>query len=148
MSDITVKDRRHFDKDGNLNAQADDKNTSENDDKLTGEAQEPENPPPKQSPEPDKKAESVDMGGMPVTIGALFLDLTTSAFLQMGEKGQDGKSLPNTPNLPAAKQLIDLLGILEQKTKGNLTSEEEALLKALLYDARVKFVGLNAGKKS
>ncbi|MDR2140277.1 MAG: DUF1844 domain-containing protein [Deltaproteobacteria bacterium] len=136
MSDITVNDRRLFDKEGKIipedSAEA---------------AQESSQPEPQKSPEPEQKDESLDMGGLPVSIGALFLDLTTSAFLQLGEKGSDGQSLPNTPNLPAAKQLIDLLGILEQKTKGNLTREEEALLRALLYDARLKYVSLSTGQK-
>ncbi|MDR1394890.1 MAG: DUF1844 domain-containing protein [Deltaproteobacteria bacterium] len=144
MSEITVNDRRLFGKDGQVSQEKEEPDQASQASSQTG-------PPPRteeKPPEPSPQADSIDMGGMPVSIGALFLDLTTSAFLQMGEKGQDGQSLPNTPNLPAAKQLVDLLGVLEQKTKGNLTSDEEALLKALLYDARLKYVSLTTGKRN
>lgn len=43
-------------------------------------------------------------------------------------------------NLPHAKYLIDLLGIMEQKTKGNLTVEEEGLLKDALYQLRMRYL--------
>ena len=43
-------------------------------------------------------------------------------------------------DLPAAKQIIDILSILQEKTKGNLDSAEDKLLCSLLYDLRVKFV--------
>ena len=43
-------------------------------------------------------------------------------------------------NLPQAKQTIDLLTILKDKTKGNLDKEEETLLNDALYDLRIKFV--------
>ena len=43
-------------------------------------------------------------------------------------------------NLPVAKENIDLLLMLQQKTKGNLTQEESELLEGLLYDLRLKYV--------
>jgi hypothetical protein len=43
-------------------------------------------------------------------------------------------------DLPAAKHMIDLLGTLEAKTKGNLTDDEEQLLRQLLFDLRLRFV--------
>jgi hypothetical protein len=42
--------------------------------------------------------------------------------------------------LPAAKQIIDILGVLEEKTRGNLNDSEDKLLKSLLYDLRVQYV--------
>ena len=51
--------------------------------------------------------------------------------------GPDGKS---HRDLDAAKQIVDILGVLEEKTRGNLDNSEEQLLKSLLYDLRVKFV--------
>jgi len=44
------------------------------------------------------------------------------------------------PNLPLAKQTIDILGMLEQKTRGNLTAEERQLLEQVLYELRMRFV--------
>jgi len=43
-------------------------------------------------------------------------------------------------NLAAAKQSIDLLGVLSDKTKGNLTAEEEQLLQVLLHDLRMRYL--------
>ena len=44
------------------------------------------------------------------------------------------------PHLPAAQQMIDILSLLEEKTRGNLTAEERQLLEQLLYELRVRFV--------
>ena len=43
-------------------------------------------------------------------------------------------------DLPAAKQIIDILGVLKEKTDGNLAAAEEKLLSSLLYDLRVHYV--------
>ncbi|MBK6461516.1 MAG: DUF1844 domain-containing protein [Myxococcales bacterium] len=43
-------------------------------------------------------------------------------------------------NLPLAKQDIDLLGLLEEKTRGNLTGDEERLLSQVLFDVRMRYV--------
>jgi len=43
-------------------------------------------------------------------------------------------------NLPLAKQTIDLIGMLKEKTKGNLTSEEEKIIEYVLYDLRMRYV--------
>ena len=45
-----------------------------------------------------------------------------------------------TVNLPQAKYLIDLIGVLEEKTHGNLTVEEERLMKDLLYQLRMRYL--------
>lgn len=74
-----------------------------------------------------------------------FLDLVQS--LQMGAmvglgmlQGPDGKRPP--VDLPAAKDAIDLLGILQEKTKGNLTKEEEELLREGLYHLRMGYMAM------
>ncbi|MDR0550162.1 MAG: DUF1844 domain-containing protein [Deltaproteobacteria bacterium] len=142
MSEITVKDHRLFDKDGNLRDQ-------DQTEKAPLSPQ-PDLEPPKEAqaqPEGQKKDPAIDLGDLPTTIGVLFLDIATNALMQMGEKGVDGQSAPNAPNLPWAKRLIDLLGVLEKKTKGNLDREEEELLRALLYDVRLKYVALTSGSK-
>ena len=48
-------------------------------------------------------------------------------------------------NLDAAKQLIDILGVLEEKTKGNLSAEEEKLLGDILASVRMAYVGKAKG---
>lgn len=46
-------------------------------------------------------------------------------------------------NLGLAKQTIDILGVLQEKTKGNLDKQEEQLLESILYELRLKYVELN-----
>jgi hypothetical protein len=77
--------------------------------------------------------------------GPRFLDLVQS--LQMGAmvglgmfQGPDGKRPP--VDLPAAKDAIDLLGILQEKTKGNLTKEEEEVLREGLYHLRMGYMAM------
>jgi hypothetical protein len=74
-----------------------------------------------------------------------FLDLVQT--LQMGAmaglgmlQGHDGKRSP--VDLPAAKDAIDLLGILQEKTKGNLTKEEEEVLREGLYHLRMGYMAM------
>lgn len=84
--------------------------------------------------------------GLPPSAGVpRFLDLVQS--LQMGAmvglgmlQGPDGKRPP--VDLPAAKDAIDLLGILQEKTKGNLTKEEEELLREGLYHLRMGYMAM------
>jgi hypothetical protein len=72
----------------------------------------------------------------------------TSALMLLGE-GPPGRDLSGTaPNLAHAQEIIDILTMLETKTKGNLTQEEETLLEEMLYTLRVKFVEKASGKKA
>ena len=48
-------------------------------------------------------------------------------------------------NLPLARQTIDLLGILQEKTRNNLSGEEERLLDQALYDLRLRFIEISKG---
>ena len=61
----------------------------------------------------------------------------------MGEQ-LDPQQPPIPVNLPQAKEIIDLLSVLEEKTKGNLKSEEQAVLGDMLYALRMKYVSLTA----
>lgn len=77
----------------------------------------------------------------PLTFGSFLLSLATSAQVHLG-------AIPNpvsgkTEPLPAAaREVIDLLGMIQEKTRGNLTAEEELLLQHLLYDLRMLYVEL------
>ena len=66
------------------------------------------------------------------------LSLSTSALYHLGDLSDQAE--PSPPDLPLAKQTIDILGILQEKTKGNLTGEEERILDNVLYDLRLKYV--------
>ena len=52
------------------------------------------------------------------------------------------------PDLQQAKYLIDILGIIQDKTKGNLTDDEKTALDAVLYDVRMRFVNASSGQSS
>jgi len=74
----------------------------------------------------------------PADFTTLVLSLSTSALMHLGEvPGEDGAPLPK--NLPLAAHTIDLLAMLEEKTRGNLTGDEERILSGVLYDLRLKY---------
>jgi hypothetical protein len=66
------------------------------------------------------------------------LGIIGTAYVHLGDapnpEGEDGR------DLTLARQDIDLLGLLQEKTKGNLTGDEERLLDQALYDLRMRFV--------
>ena len=72
----------------------------------------------------------------------LVMSLLTSAMFQMGLAARPGEP-PPPPDLAAARETIDLLLVLQEKTKGNLTKEEEEILNGGLYELRMAFVELN-----
>ncbi|MGE0614300.1 MAG: DUF1844 domain-containing protein [Bacteriovoracia bacterium] len=80
-----------------------------------------------------------------IDITTLLLSVSSAAFMGMGlVPGPDGRS---QIDLNLARQNIDLLELLFEKTKGNLTPEESKLLEQLLFESRMKFVEVQAGKK-
>ena len=75
----------------------------------------------------------------PVDFHTFVLSLGSSALLHLGEieNPNDGVS---QKDLPLAKHTIDILVMLEEKTKGNLSTAEEKLMESLLYDLRLRYV--------
>jgi len=73
-----------------------------------------------------------------INFTTFVMGLTTQALMHLGEIADPGQ--PNAADLPAAKQMIDLLGILRDKTTGNLDAAEEQLLASMLYDLRMRYV--------
>jgi len=76
---------------------------------------------------------------MPMTFEALIFSLSTTALLQLGmaphpETGKQEK------DLPGAKQTIDILEMLQQKTRGNLTADEGQQLEECVYDLKMTYV--------
>ncbi len=76
----------------------------------------------------------------PVTFEALVQQFYVSAMIQMGAGTQEGQR-PRVDIL-GAKQTIDLLAVLAEKTKGNLTTAEDRMLQAVLFEARMAFLEL------
>ena len=74
-----------------------------------------------------------------------FLSLASTALIALGKMpGPEGES--HTQDLETARHLIDVLGMLEQKTKGNLDEAEQKLLASLIYDLRVTYVDAEKAK--
>ncbi|MEL6177533.1 MAG: DUF1844 domain-containing protein [Myxococcota bacterium] len=75
----------------------------------------------------------------PMNFSGMVISFGTSALVSLGQ-------VPNpetgtlTPDLVSAKQTIDMLGVIAEKTQGNLTPEEEQLLTKLLFDLRMGYV--------
>lgn len=86
---------------------------------------------------------SSQSSGVPVTFSSFVISLGSSSLMLMGEQ-LDPQQSPLPVNLPQAKEIIDLLSVLEEKTKGNLTSEEQAVLRDMLYALRMKYVSLTS----
>jgi len=75
----------------------------------------------------------------PIDFSTHVLSLASSALIALGKMpAPDGDSLPL--DLETAKHLIDVLAMLETKTKGNLDEAETKLLASLIYDLRVAYV--------
>jgi hypothetical protein len=93
-----------------------------------------------QEKEARKEAQAEQPPPLPeVTFSAFVYSLSTSALVHLGEIPEPITDKMDK-NLPLAKQTIDILGILQEKTKGNLTQEEENLLNNFLYDLRMRYV--------
>jgi hypothetical protein len=90
--------------------------------------------------EENKQADSHGEDSLPhVEFTTFILSLSHSALMHLGEAPN-----PDTGafehNLPLARQTIDLVGMLEEKTKGNLTGDEERLIAQILFDLRMRYV--------
>jgi len=71
---------------------------------------------------------------------ALFLStLAMQAYVAVGEM-PDPQTNKKNENLQQAQYMIDVLSLIEEKTKGNLNQEEESMLSSILYELRMKFV--------
>uniref|UniRef100_A0A832A3B4 DUF1844 domain-containing protein n=1 Tax=Desulfacinum infernum TaxID=35837 RepID=A0A832A3B4_9BACT len=74
-----------------------------------------------------------------VSFSTFVFSLSSSALVHLGEV-PDPSTQKVEKDLPLAKQIIDTLAMLQEKTKGNLDKDEEQLLQTVLYDLRLRFV--------
>jgi hypothetical protein len=129
---FVIKDRRRF--------------TAEGEPVASPEAEERTKAEPGPGPEAAARRErpaareDVDEAPRPdVTFATFIFSLGSSALLHLGEM-PDFQTKQRTVRLPLAKQTIDILGMLEEKTRGNLDEDEQNLLRTLLYELRLKYV--------
>lgn len=122
--DFVVKDRRIFDESGEVR-QAEPEEAEE---KKTTEAE--------QTP----KREAEEKISLPeINFFTFVLSLSTSAMYHFGDF-PDPVSKKTEKNLPAAKQTIDILSMLKEKTEGNLDDKEKELLEGILFELRMRYV--------
>jgi hypothetical protein len=81
-----------------------------------------------------------------MSFASFLVGLSAQALMHLGEV-PDPVSGEVHRDLPGAQQLIDLIGILQEKTRGNLDPSEASMLEAILFDLRMKYVEL-AGRRS
>ena len=91
-------------------------------------------------PEEASSKEEQARGPFPeVTLATFIFSLSSSALVHLGEIPEPETNRTEV-DLPIAKQIIDTLGMLQDKTKGNLDQDEERLLKSVLYDLRMRYI--------
>ncbi|VEN73457.1 conserved hypothetical protein [Candidatus Desulfarcum epimagneticum] len=74
-----------------------------------------------------------------INFSTFIFSLNTSALVHMGML-EDPSTMKKDKNLPMAKQTIDILSMLEEKTRGNLSANEADMIKNILYDLRIMYV--------
>ena len=95
---------------------------------------------PSQAETPSEIPAEVPGGGL--SFSSFILGLSTQALMYMGEVAGPGQSLPT--DLTAAKEMIDILTMLQQKTRGNLDNNENEMIESILFDLRMRYVGLRS----
>ena len=68
------------------------------------------------------------------------ISLASSAAIHFGDVADPSGHKLEAANLEGARQMIEILSLLEEKTKGNLTAEERQVLEQVLYELRLRFV--------
>ena len=120
-----LKDRRSFDEKGDLKDE-----TEKKEEKKTAPKEE----------EAGKPEEETQRAPLPeVNFNSLIFSLSSSALFHLGEIA-DPQTGQKNRDLPIAKHTIDTIGMLKEKTKGNLDDEEEKFLEGILTDLRWRYV--------
>jgi hypothetical protein len=124
-SGFVVKDKRHFGESSEDKPQEESKKAA---------AEE------KQQVQDEPQQAQVDEHDYPlVNFTNFVLSLSTSALFHFGDFPETEGGAPQK-NLPAAKQTIDILDMLNEKTKGNLDKNESDLIKGVLYELKMRYV--------
>ncbi len=134
-SEFKVIDRRQFTSDGQPRAGAEPVPPRK---ETPPPPSPPSSPPPARGKQPEPSGAAPAQRG-PVNFQHLVLSLATTAMFQLGMMENPGEEQPKA-DMAAAQETIDLLNVLEKKTKGNLTQEEAGLLTNSLYELRMCFV--------
>jgi hypothetical protein len=82
-----------------------------------------------------------------LTFTAFVVSLASTAAIHFGDLPDPVTGQRADLNLDGAAQMIEILTLLEEKTRGNLTAEERSLIEQLLYELRLRFVQASDGGK-
>jgi Domain of unknown function (DUF1844) len=125
-SGFVVKDKRLFTESGEAQP---------SDEKTTSAKEEPKTASSDEAQASDEKEPDYP----PINFTNFVLSLSTSALFHFGDfPAQEGGKTEK--NLPAAKQTIDILDMLGEKTKGNLNENENHLISSVLYELKLRYV--------
>lgn len=78
-------------------------------------------------------------GAAEITLGTFLMSLSTQALMCLGEIPNPLTGKPE-PDLVAVRELIDIIAMLQEKTRGNLDAHETRLFENILFDLRMRFV--------
>jgi len=121
--DFIIKDKRTFDESGEIR---------QKEEKKPDQAE--------QASEDKDKSEGEEKEFLPeVNFSSFVFSLSTSVMYHFGDF-PDPVSQKTEKNLAAAKQTIDILGMLKEKTEGNLDDNEKDLLDGMLFELRMRYV--------
>lgn len=84
-------------------------------------------------------------GPSDLTFSGFVLSLATTAALHFGDIADPETGRKSEPDLPSAARIIEVLSMLQEKTRGNLIPEEERLVDDLLYELRMRYVQAQQG---
>ena len=128
---FVIKDKRIFDESGDVRKETE---TLTQEKPLETKAEKAQQPPVEESQEPPTEEYLPEMN-----FANFVLSLSTTAMFHFGDF-PDPVSRKAEKNLIAAKQTIDILGLLQTKTEGNLDENEKSLLDGLLFELRMRYV--------
>jgi hypothetical protein len=125
---FVIKDKRIFDESGEARREDSKKEATTGDEKLE-----------KTSPEKDDQASTQEEHFPEVTFSSFVLSLSTTIMYHLGDF-PDPETKKANKNLAAAKQTIDMLSMIRNKTAGNLDTDEKQLLEGILYELMMRYV--------
>ena len=82
-----------------------------------------------------------------ISFAGFVISLATTAAVHFGDIADPNTGERQDPDLVSAHQMIDLISLLQDKTKGNLTADEAKLVDDLLYELRMRFVQAQQGER-
>ena len=88
----------------------------------------------------DQSTDVPDSNGATINFASFVLSLVHTAAVHFGDVADPSTGERHAPNLQLAQQMIDILAMLEEKTRGNLSAEERQLIDQVLYELRMRYV--------